>query len=438
MTKETDLNTQELSEFDLKHVWHPYTSLENPIPTYNITKAKNCTLFMDDGTELTDGMSSWWACLHGYGNEYIINAIEKQLHELSHVMFAGIRHNPATKLCKKLLDIAPKGLESVFLADSGSVAVEVALKMAVQSQSAKFKNKLKLLTVKGGYHGDTLGAMSVTDPDGGINTVYEKYTPKQFFIERPRIKFHDAWDPSAMQPLKDMLEQHSDEIAAFILEPIVQGAGGMYMYHPNYLKEARKLCTEYNVLLICDEIATGFGRTGELFACNYAGITPDIMTCGKGLTAGMMTLSAVLTNKKVSVGISESSARVMMHGPTFMANPLACACAIASIEVLESYDWQTKVKHIESLLTTGLKPLKNLNIVKEVRVLGAIGAVELKEPVNTSKMQSYFVTKEKVWLRPFGNIVYIYPPFVISDTELNKCITAVSNLLHKIENKEDF
>lgn len=420
-----------LEEFDRKHVWHPYTSLTNPLPTYSIESAQGCILHMAGGIDLVDGMSSWWACLHGYGHPHITQAIAKQAASLSHVMFAGLRHDQATLLCQKLVAMTPKGLDYVFLADSGSVAVEIALKMAIQCQSSKHQQKNRLLTVKGGYHGDTLGAMAVTDPDGGINTVYANYTPQQFFIERPRIKFNEPWQEEAMTPLKNMLATHGLEIAAFILEPIVQGAGGMYFYHPEYLRAARKLCDEYDVLLICDEIATGFGRTGELFACNYAGITPDIMTLGKGLTAGMMTLSAVLTNEKVSQGISQSSARVMMHGPTFMANPLACACANASIEVLQSYDWQSKVKHIESKLLSGLSELNKHPAVKEVRALGAIGVVELHAPVDTAQMQKFFV-EHGVWLRPFGHIIYIYPPFIISDDELNKCIEAVKQLVQTL------
>lgn len=423
--------TSNLEQFDREHVWHPYTSLTHPIPTYHIASAQGCILNMTDGSQLIDGMSSWWACLHGYSHPHIIKAIENQVRSLSHVMFAGFRHDAATILAQKLINLTPKDLSCVFFADSGSVAVEIALKMAIQYHSARCHTKTKFLTVKGGYHGDTLGAMSVTDPDGGINTVYQNYTPTQYFIERPRIKFYETWDEHAIEPLENMLEQHGNEIAAFILEPIVQGAGGMYFYHPNYLKAARALCDKYDVLLICDEIATGFGRTGELFACNYANITPDIMTLGKGLTAGMMTLSAVLTSQKVSNGISQSSAKVLMHGPTFMANPLACACAIASIEVLESYDWRTKVKHIEHILSSKLASLAQNPKVKEVRSLGAIGVVEMIEPVNTAVMQSFFVA-HGVWLRPFGHIIYIYPPFIISDEQLNKCIDAVKLLVNSL------
>lgn len=421
----------DLKEFDLHHVWHPYTSLTEPLPTYNVVSAKGTYLYLDDGRKLVDGVSSWWACCHGYGNEYMVSAIKSQLEKMSHVMFAGIRHEPATELCASITKLTPDGLDYVFLADSGSVAVEIALKMAIQYQSVKHKDRVKLLTVKGGYHGDTLGAMSVTDPDGGINTSYQSYTPQQIFIERPAIAFHENWDDNAMLSLKETLEKHQHEIAAFILEPIQQGAGGMYFYHPEYLVQAKKLCEQYDILLICDEIATGFGRTGEMFACNHAKISPDIMTLGKALTGGMMTLSAVVTNSKVRDGISNSSARVMMHGPTFMANPLACACAKASIEVLLSYDWQAKVKNIESLLSKGLKPLEKYPCVKETRALGACGVVELNRPVKTSEMQAFFV-EQGVWLRPFGNIIYVYPPFVISDEDLEKCISAVCLLVDQI------
>ncbi len=421
-----------LKEFEHQHVWHPYDSLNNAAPVIDIVKTEGTKLFLADGRVLVDGMSSWWAACHGYGNPIVVEAIEKQLHTMSHVMFAGITHSPAATLAEKLSEMTPQGLDDVFFADSGSVAVEVALKMAIQYQSSKHPSRTKFLTVRGGYHGDTLGAMSVTDPDGGINTSYQNYTPKEFFIERPRIKFGEKWDPAALDPLREALEKHHDEIAAFIIEPIMQGAGGMYFYHPEYLKGARELLSEHDVIFICDEIATGFGRTGELFACNYAGISPDIMTLGKGLTAGMMTLSAVMTSEKIRNGISYSPAKVMMHGPTFMANPLACACAIGSIEALHSYDWQTKVRNIEKLLYNGLKDLASSSLVKEVRALGACGVVEMHKPVNTVKVQQFLI-KEGVWLRPFGHIIYIYPPFVSSDADIQKSVDAVHKLIKAME-----
>lgn len=421
-----------LEEFDLKHVWHPYTSLTDPIPTYHVVKTEGTNLYLDNGKRLVDGMSSWWACLHGYGNEYIKNAIIKQLGDMSHVMFAGIRHDPATNLCKKLVDISPEGLDYVFLSDSGSVAVEIALKMAIQYQCVKRPKRTKFMTVKGGYHGDTLGAMSVTDPDGGINTVYKTYTPQQIFAPRPNISFNGEWLSEKATELRKLFVEHEHEVAAFIIEPIVQGAGGMNFYHPQYLREIRALCDEFDILFIVDEIATGFGRTGVMFASEYAQIAGDIMTVGKGLTAGFMTLSAVLCNDKVKNAISASPAKVMMHGPTFMANPLACACANASIDVLFSYDWRNAVKNIEKILLRELNVLSNSIIVKEVRVLGAIGVIELYENVNTPKMQSFFV-EEGVWLRPFGNIIYIYPPFIISEADLMMCTSAVVKLIKLME-----
>lgn len=421
-----------LRDFDKSHVWHPYASMTNPIPTYHVVKTSGTTLYLDNGAKLVDGMSSWWACCHGYGNSYIKEAITKQLDEMSHIMFAGVRHDQATLLCEKLVSITPEGLDYVFLADSGSVAVEIALKMAVQYQCVRHPERTKFLTLKGGYHGDTLGAMSVTDPEGGINTVYQSYTPQQYFGKKPDIPFNGEWKASKSIELENLFAKHANDVAAFIIEPIVQGAGGMNFYHPQYLREIRKLCDKYDIVFICDEIATGFGRTGALFACEYAAVAPDIMTLGKALTAGFMTLSAVLCNKKISDGISASPARVMMHGPTFMANPLACACANASLEVLESYDWRGCVRNIEKQLLTELETLKESPLVRDVRALGAIGVVELKAPVNTAKMQEFFV-KEGVWLRPFGNIIYIYPPFIIKDEDLKKCTSAVVKLIYMME-----
>lgn len=429
---------KELKEFDENHVWHPYTSLNSPIPTYHVVSAEGCLLRLDDGRELIDGMSSWWACCHGYGNQHLIDCITDQLNRLSHVMFAGFRHDPATVLCKRLTSMLPEGLDYVFLADSGSVAVEIALKMAIQYQSAKHPERTRFLTVRGGYHGDTMAAMSVTDPGSGFSSEYQSYIPKQYFIERPAISFHDEWNDSAIEPLALFLKEHHQETAAFILEPVMQGAGGMYFYHPQYLVKARELCDRYDIVMICDEIATGFGRTGKMFACNHAGIVPDIMTLGKGLTGGMMTLSAVAVTAKIRDGISASPAKVLMHGPTFMANPLACAAANGSLDLLLSGDVCARTVHLEKLLYDGLKELTACKrVVKDVRSLGACGVVELNRPVDTVRMQKFFVDRG-VWLRPFGNIIYIYPPFIISDEQLEACMKAVRELVHILERDGEY
>ena len=432
-----NIKKDKMADFDAEFVWHPYSSLTEPQPTYHVTGAKGARLYLDDGRELIDGVSSWWACCHGYGNEHLINKITEQLNKLSHVMFAGIRHDAATELVMRLKAILPQELKYVFLADSGSVAVEIAMKMAVQYQSSVNPRRTKFLTVSGGYHGDTMAAMSVTDPGTGFSAEYQQYIPQQFFIERPAIPFNDEWKQEAIEPLESFLSAHHDEIAAFILEPIMQGAGGMYFYHPMYLREARRLCSQYDVIMICDEIATGFGRTGRMFACEHAGIVPDIMTLGKGLTGGMMTLSAVAASEKIKDGIALSPARVLMHGPTFMANPLACAAALGSLDLLENNNVCEKTVHIQNVLEDGLRSISGLDVVREVRVLGACGVVELKFPVDTVRMQAFLVN-HGVWLRPFGNIIYIYPPFIISDDELKKCIEAVKILVYRLEREENY
>ena len=432
-----NIKKDKMADFDAEFVWHPYSSLSEPQPTYHVTGAKGARLYLDDGRELIDGVSSWWACCHGYGNEHLINKITEQLNKLSHVMFAGIRHDAATELVMRLKAILPQELKYVFLADSGSVAVEIAMKMAVQYQSSVNPRRTKFLTVRGGYHGDTMATMSVTDPGTGFSAEYQQYIPQQFFIERPAIPFNDEWKQEAIEPLESFLSAHHDEIAAFILEPVMQGAGGMYFYHPMYLREARRLCSQYDVIMICDEIATGFGRTGRMFACEHAGIVPDIMTLGKGLTGGMMTLSAVAASEKIKDGIALSPARVLMHGPTFMANPLACAAALGSLDLLENNNVCEKTVHIQNVLEDGLRSISGLDVVREVRVLGACGVVELKFPVDTVRMQAFLVN-HGVWLRPFGNIIYIYPPFIISDDELKKCIEAVKILVYRLEREENY
>lgn len=423
------MNT-ELTEFDLKHVWHPYTSLTNPLPTYEVVSAKGCKLKLDDGRELIEGMSSWWACIHGYNVPELNLAVEEQINKMSHVMFGGIRHESATILAKLLVDLTPKSLEYVFFADSGSVAVEVSLKMALQYFADQSKTKTKFLALGRSYHGDTFGAMSVTDPNGSMHSIYKDFLTKNFFIKQPNCPFDNKWDPSCCDELLLVLEKHHDEIAGIVLEPILQGAGGMYFYHPEFLRKVRAFCNHFNILLIADEIATGFGRTGKMFACNWAGIEPDIMTVGKAITGGYMTLSAVICNKKVMEGICNGSAGVLMHGPTFMANPLATRVAVASINLLLSYSWQEKVRNIEILLKKHLLQLSKYALVKNTRVLGSVGVVETVYPVNMATLQKKFV-ELGVWIRPFGHLIYVMIPYVMTDIEVITLCDAIDNVLQE-------
>ncbi|AMA64854.1 Adenosylmethionine-8-amino-7-oxononanoate aminotransferase [Candidatus Arsenophonus lipoptenae] len=420
--------------FDSKHIWHPYTSMTSPMPIYPIVGASGVELELADGRKLIDGMSSWWSAIHGYNHPILNQAAIQQLMKMSHVMFGGITHPAAINLCRKLIDITDNKLECIFLADSGSVAVEVALKMALQYWQSLGKKKCHFVALEGGYHGDTFGAMSVCDPNNSMHSLYEGYFSKNFFIQAPKYSFYEKWYPDDLISLKKILNKYADKIAAIIIEPIVQGAGGMRIYNSNYLASVRKLCNDYHILLIADEIATGFGRTGKLFACEHSKITPDILCLGKALTGGYLTLSVTITNRHIADTISKGKAGCFMHGPTFMGNPLSCAIAAASITLLMNSPWEKLVKDIEIQLMTELFPLKDQPQVADVRVLGAIGVVEMKMPVNVPELQRYFVAKG-VWIRPFGKLIYLMPPYIITNKQLSKLTQAIRDIVIKQNNK---
>ncbi len=419
---------------DAEYVWHPYSVTQPETPIYPVKSAQGVIITLMDGQQLIDGMSSWWSAVHGYNHPVLNKAIEQQLKSMAHIMFGGLTHQPAIELATQLVNITPAPLQTVFFADSGSVAVEVAMKMAIQYWYAKKQtNKQKLLTIRYGYHGDTFGAMSVSDPENGMHSLFNQVLAKQIFADAPCCGFKQNCTENDIAPLKQQLQKHSTEIAAVILEPIVQGAGGMRFYAPEYLRQVRELCNEYNVLLILDEIATGFGRTGKLFACEHAQIAPDILCLGKALTGGYMTLAATLATKEIASSIKNGEPGLFMHGPTFMANPLACATALASLKLLLNSPWQARVRHIERSLEIGLNPCQHLEHVKEVRVLGAIGVIELYKAIDIKRLQPKFV-EAGVWVRPFNKLVYLMPPFIISDKELEQLIHAVVTVVSNSDN----
>jgi len=433
MTGEADISkTKEMLESDRSHVWHPYSAMGKDAPLFAVESAEGVRLKLVDGRELIDGMSSWWCAIHGYNHPVLNAALETQLAKMSHVMFGGLTHGPAVRLAQKLVEITPEPLQTVFFSDSGSVAVEVALKMAIQYWNAKgVPSKQHFLTIRSGYHGDTFAAMSVCDPVTGMHNLFSDILTPQYFVDAPSCRFGENCTDSDVAQMKGCLDENGQNIAAVILEPVVQGAGGMRFYSVDYLKQVRRLCNEYGVLLILDEIATGFGRTGKLFACEHAAISPDIMCVGKALTGGYITLAATLSTTDISEVISSGDPGLFMHGPTFMANPMACAVALASIEMLLSSNWPESICRIEKMLAAGLAECRKIPGVVDVRVLGAIAVVELDRPVDMTDLPYQFV-EQGVWVRPFGRLIYLMPPYVIDDADILTLTRAVCKIVQSL------
>jgi adenosylmethionine---8-amino-7-oxononanoate aminotransferase len=432
MTAALDPGAERLLALDAAHAWHPYTSTLDRDPVYPVRGAAGCEIELMDGRRLVDGMSSWWCAIHGYNHPVLNAAAGEQLGRMAHVMFGGLTHAPAVGLVERLVRLTPAPLQHVFLCDSGSVSVEVAMKMALQFQQAAGRHaRVRFLTVRGGYHGDTFHAMSVCDPVTGMHGLFERVLPKQLFAPVPAPRFGQPCTDADIAAFATLLAAHAEAIAAVILEPIVQGAGGMRFYAADYLARVRALCDRHDVLLILDEIATGFGRTGRLFACEHAGIAPDILCVGKALTGGYVTAAATLATERVATTISAGTPGTFMHGPTFMGNPLACAIANASIDLLLARDWQAEVAAIQAGLAVGLAPCRDLPGVRDVRVLGAIGVVEMTDPVPMRAVQRRFI-ELGVWVRPFGRLVYLMPPFIISADQLVQLCNATRRVVAEL------
>jgi len=437
ISPELNNNSSNCSEIDLvtrdrKVVWHPYSALGSQAPIYPVARAEGVRIYLQDGRVLIDGMSSWWSVIHGYNHPEMNQAIKLQVDKMAHIMFGGLTHNPAVELAEWLVEHTPDGLNRVFFSDSGSVAVEVAIKMALQYwQSSGHPQKHKLLSLRRGYHGDTFAAMSVCDPDTGMHHLFSDTLVQQLFTESPRCRFDQPWEEYYLDDFRHQISTHHEEIAAVILEPIVQGTGGMNFYSPMFLRRVSELCDEFQCLLIADEIATGFGRTGQLFACQYSDISPDILCLGKSLTGGYMTLAATLCNDRVANGISQGEAKALMHGPTFMANPMACAVALKSCQLLLASPWQERVHTLAAIMAQELQPCLGFLHVADVRVLGGIGVVELVKPVVLAEVQDKFV-QAGIWVRPFGKLVYIMPPFIIGRDDLTTLCRQLVVVIHSL------